>query len=406
MLKKWLILGLFGCPTGVCFGINLEKYLSLGQKKSIEGSYIETTEEIKEKDQKKISVGNESNVTITLLEENNKKHKNRIKVSINCMDGDLIGWEDNFLDKNPSATSGWDKFQQTFQKGLEGYLNLIFGCDYKRAVEAASSEDWWNTEKFGKNLEDIATVSLFARAGKNSNEELNNSDILRGGRINDEKTDFEKIWKLFKGPIPRDAKKRVITNTAAEIWLYDKNEHKHEYVPMIQKLVRESIANSLMRLVFDSTWYTKRYFDAEQRGWKYKEEQKYSVSEEFNTIVSQNDQDETFKRFKLDGNEGFKWHPGDGKNGGKPKWMWEKIKKWNSNEKEWWQEVKKYLKDISASSYFSSKNSEVAKVLCYEIFKNLIGQKKLQLIKSKDKWCKIGWNGVTCPNGGLAWRKE
>ncbi|AGX89131.1 hypothetical protein [Mycoplasma parvum] len=72
----------------------------------------------------------------------------------------------------------------------------------------------------------------------------------------------------------------------------------------------------------------------------------------------------------------------------------------------WWQKVKEYLKQISESSYFYSQNSEVAKILCYEIFKDLIGQEKLRVIKSKDKWCKVGWNGVACPDGGLAWEKE
>ncbi|WP_144062307.1 hypothetical protein [Mycoplasma parvum] len=271
------------------------------------------TQDIKERDQKKISVRKELNFTVTRLKEDNKKYKNRIKVGVNCIDGDLIGWGDDFLESQPSEISGWNKFQQTFEKGLKGYLNLIFGCDYKKAVEAANSGDWWNAEKFEKNPENIAMVGVVTRSGKNVN------DITRGGQKLNNETDFEKIWNLFEGRKPRDEQKRIsITNTAVEVWMYNRNEFKQQYIPIIQKLVRKSILRNTIRIVLGAKWCNKKFL----KEWKCEDWKQYSVLGELKENGFWNVQDEIFEHLKLDGSTGFTWNPGLKGDGGKPTWMW------------------------------------------------------------------------------------
>ncbi|AGX88953.1 hypothetical protein [Mycoplasma parvum] len=366
------------------------------------------TEESKNGSEKKVSLENGLNFTVTRYKED-RDYKNRIKIGVNCMNGDLIGWGNDFLDKQPKTNFGWDKFQHTFEKGLKGYLNLIFGCDYRKAVEAADSDGWWNIEEFGRERENVAMVGIVARNGK-----VNGKRILKvsegnytRGTISVGNANFEEIWKIFEGRRPRGADRRVsITNTAVEVWMYRRNDFESSYIPRIQKLVRESIARSLIRIVFGAQWCIEKGWDGARKRQNCKRNDKYQVSEEFKEIGLQNTQSEIFNDLKLDGREGFTWQPGNGVNG-KPKWMWDNIKKWDlkNNERQWWSKVKEYLQDISKSSWFYNQNIKIAKILCYEIFKGLIGQEKLQLIKSKEKWCKVGWNGATCLNSGIIWKK-
>ncbi|AGX88946.1 hypothetical protein [Mycoplasma parvum] len=397
----------------MCFGVHLEKYLSLGGRKWIKEKDVVTTERSKEGNEQKVSIDKELDVTVTHSKENNR-YKNRIKVGVNCMDGDLIGWGDSFLDSKPSTALGWDKFQETFEKGLKGYLELIFGCNWEKILELKNLEKWWNSEGLGKGPENAAMVGIVARNGITSNEKLQRvnrnirSSSTREGLNNTQETNFEKIWKLFEGEKPRDSRsKSSITNTAIEVSMYRREDSESSYIPMIQELVRESIARNLIRIVLGAQWCTKKDWNRQIGKQDCTSSEKYKVLGELKETESQNDQNEIFKNLKFDGTTGFKWNPGDGQNGGKPAWMWENVKKWNSgnDKKEWWKKVKEYLKEISTSSWFYGQNKEIAKILCYEIFKELIGKEKLKFFKEKEKWCKVGLNGASCPNGGLIWHQ-
>ncbi|AGX88958.1 hypothetical protein [Mycoplasma parvum] len=373
----------------------MEEYLSLSKGKSIKEKDVVITEESKNGNEKKVSLENGLNVTVTRYKED-RDYKNRIKVGINCMDGDLIGWGNDFLDKNLNSNVGWDKFQHTFEKGLKGYLNLIFGCGYRAAIEEAAYGKWWNTKELGNKLEEIAMVGIVPRIGGEKNDE----ELIRVSENQKfrESTYFNEIWNLFRGVKPRSSQSRTsITNTAAEIWIYNRNEFGNTYRPKIQKLVRGSIANSLINLVLGATWCNQKIL--KDGKWYCEGDHKYEFSEIFKKDFIQYGK---FENLRLDGSSlALPWNPQ------RPTWMWNELKKWNleSNKKQWWNKVKGYLKDISKSSWFYNQNEEIAKILCYEIFKNLIGQEKLQFIKSREKWCKVGWNGIMCPNSGVMWQK-
>ncbi|AGX89121.1 hypothetical protein [Mycoplasma parvum] len=396
MMKKSLCLGIVGCPAGLYIGsANLKQDLNIGKSKDLGTNEIDSTEKIWKNQQKTFSINKDAKITITQLDDG--KYGKKVKVGINCMNGDLIGWGSNFwagAGSRTDQTLDWGVFRKTFEKGLKGILNLIFGCNYKEAIEEADYGEWYDKEKLGQNREDIAMVGIISRT-KNLQE--NDEKAKQQNRA-----DFEEIWKIFGGPVPSSqAKKRTpVTDTALEVWIHERDEYRRGGLEeKIQSLVRNSIARSLIKIILGAKWCSQK----NQLQNKCLQTSKYNASSQLAQLGLENGNEE---ELQLDGLTGLKWNPGT-TGRGRPDWTWEKLQDWKVGGRSWWQKVKEYLGQLSDSSYFYKNNKNLAKVLVTEIFKEIVGQQKFNNIKflEKSRNCVVGANGLICPKIGLVWKK-
>ncbi|AGX89122.1 hypothetical protein [Mycoplasma parvum] len=405
MMKKNLCLGIVGCPAGLYVGsTNLKQDLNIGESKDLGTNEIDSIEKIWKNQQKTILINKDTKITVTQLDDG--KYGKKVKVGINCMNGDLIGWGNNFWAggeneklKNEKMKKEWNAFKNTFEAGIKGYLNLIFGCNYREAIESADSGEWYNKEILGNSREDIARVGIVSRM---KNPTVNNINENQSNERESERNKFEDIWNnIFGGRTPFVAdKKTSITNTVIEVWVHKRDEFKVWWNEnKIQPLIRRSIARSLIKIILGAKWCTKKNWNLE----KCEQESNYQANQ---NLSREGFQENEYKEFRLDGQYGFTWNPGN--NGrGKPDWTWQKLKEWTKGSQEWWKNVRDYLGQISNSAFFYSSNKNLAKVLVTEIFKEIVGQQRFEAIKfqKRDENCKIGRNGLICFGNGLVWRK-
>lgn len=393
-MNKGPIAALIACPSGLCLGSSLNKDLIVGRTKELEASSINSTTEIRNNQEKTFPMS--KNMKIKITQHDNGIFGKKIKIGINCMNGDLIGWGNNFWVGGGSRTDqtlDWGVFRKTFENGLKGILNLIFGCNYKEAIEEADYGGWYDKEKLGQNREDIAMVGIISRM-KNLQE--SNEKAKQQNRA-----DFEEIWRMFGGSVPSSqAKKRTpVTDTALEVWVHVRDEYKPGGLEeTIRSLVKRSIARSLIKIILGARWCSKK--DQFQ---KCIEMSKYKVSSK----LVQEGFERSDEELQLDGKIGFTWNPGPEGRDGKPDWTWDPLQNWKVGRKEWWEKVKGYLKQLSDSSYYYKNNKNLAKVLVTEIFKEIVGQQKFNNIRllKKSKNCVVGGNGLICPEIGLVWKK-
>ncbi|WP_144062304.1 hypothetical protein [Mycoplasma parvum] len=376
-MKGIWFLGIFGCPLGVCMSMGGKSNMKIGVKNTIQGEQILEIDELKNK---KLKIDELNG--LELSQESLGGVKPKIKISVFCMDGDLIGAPADWW-KETESTMGGKEFWETLEKTLKGYMNLIFGCRLQDAINKAPNMKWLTGTSNSSSEQDAAGISIAIRK--------------KLGKM-DPKLGFE---KLFEGNLSRNYRKKFTSEKASiEVYLYDRNEFKSTHEESIKKQFRKSIASALIDLIISSEWCAKKDSSntscLEWNNYKNKENWKKEIKDEENWLIGQE---------KLDGTIGIMWNPRNEWNG-TPKWKWDKIKNWENLDNNWWKNVKEILNDIKRSSWFNKNTEKVAELIgAHFLGRFLNGDLKIKnFLEQKVELCKIASNGIICPRGGVIWK--
>ncbi|AGX89143.1 hypothetical protein [Mycoplasma parvum] len=405
---------MIGCPVGACTGVSYVDSLKVGSETQVDNNRVVRYENIVINGERKISLGNEMKVAIS--NHDSGKFGKKVKVEVPCLDGDMIGNNDW---TRPGEGQNGDvmRIQEFFRKvedGLKGYLNLFFSCHLRDAIYSATSNKWSSWDKIGRENREIAAVISAIRGRKEGiGKWLQKRGVKTNEHNNLEISHEERNYlQLFSGrTYGRFAKVRVpVENLALEVWVYKRNEFQGTYKDQIQKRVRQALAKSVVTLMLNGKWCVQK--DSHNKDCK--KQEKYKKENVLPLLKGWAGKLNESEEFELDGKFGIQWHPKD-EDGGKPRWIWDKLQEKLKNVGEWWREFKVVLENLGQSSWHKNIQDKVARAITYLTFCDLIGPERkmimetLRLAKSNQtkqkEMCSVGINGLICPEGGAIWKK-